>query len=999
MMDYFNAKHSLMEDEVKERIRYYAYAAVVGVLLLLNLTGVWKTIFGIDTAAIITILAGYRTFYNSISALLEKQINADIALCIAVIAALSVGEYLAAAEAMFIILVGEGLESYAAGRTEAAIRRFVEQMPRKARLLRDGEEVEVDADTLVAGDRIVVRAGERLAADGIVAQGVSSLDESTITGESLPRDKQPGDEVFTGTLNGNGLLEIRVTRAGSDTTLARVVSLVEEAREREAPVQRLADRYAKYFLPLLLISGAATWYFTRDWLRTVAVLLVACPCALILATPTALVAAIGGLARRGILVRGGTVLQQAAKIDTIVFDKTGTLTEGRFEILRVLGLDRSESEVLALAAAAERGSDHVLARVIVEEARTRRLAVPAAEDARVLPGRGAECSHQGRMLRAGNAAYLAENGVKNTAALTEEADRLGATAVLVAEDDTLLGGILLRDRIREGAQDAMAGLKELDVDHVVMLTGDRKRAADAIAREIGVPHVEAELLPEHKLDRIRAFAAQGRHVAMAGDGINDAPALAAAHVGIAVHGASDITAEAADVVYMGQSLDKLPKLFDVARKAMTTAWYNIILFAGVVNTAAVLACAFGIMGPLGAAFTHQISSFCVMMNSLRLLRVEREGPSRWGRWLGWLQLGQVRDWLGDVDMRGWIGWVWERRERWIRPAAFALIALVVMNGFYTLQPDEVGVIERFGKKVTPYSEPGVHYKLPWPIEKLTRIQARRARSLEIGYRSGEGGVETEPAAYEWSVQHRSGRFQRKPEEAMVLTGDQNMIEVTATVHYRLAKPDDYLFSLADGESTVRVAGESAMHAVLTTTALDDALTAGRRPIEERIGKEIQERLDRYKAGIEVLHVKLLDVHPSVEVVDAFRGVSGAFEEKNRLINEAEGYRNEQVALARGRAEADLLTAKGYSLGRKNRAEGDASRFTQAEAAFRTGPGTTETRLYLETMEQVLPGRRKMIVDSKNGRRHLMLLDDGVELAPQTVAPMVPNRIPREEDER
>src|SRR5437868_11644484 len=343
-----------MDEERKERIRYYAFAGFVGILLLLNLLGVFKTIFGIDTAVIITLLAGYKTFYNSISSLLEKKISADVALCIAVIAALSVGEYLAAAEAMFIVLVGEGLESYAAGRTEAAIQRFVQQLPRRARVLRNGVEEEVDAAALMPDDLIIVRAGERISADGVIEQGVSTIDESSITGEPLPRDKQPGEEVFSGTLNGNGLLRIRVSRAGSDTTLARVIQLVEEAKEKRAPVERLADRYAKYFLPALLLAAALTFYFTRDWMRTVAVLIVACPCALILATPTAMVAAIGGLARRGILVRGASVMQLAAKIDTVVFDKTGTITEGQFEIVRIIPLVGAEDDLLAVAGAVER---------------------------------------------------------------------------------------------------------------------------------------------------------------------------------------------------------------------------------------------------------------------------------------------------------------------------------------------------------------------------------------------------------------------------------------------------------------------------------------------------------------------------------------------------------------------------------------------------------------------------------------------------------------------
>src|SRR6202171_2085634 len=370
-----------MDAERQERLRYFGCAGVVGLLLLLNLTGVFKTVFGIDTAAILTVLAGYRIFRNAIAALLEGDISADLAICAPVIAALSIGQYLAAAEAMFVMLIGEGLEAYAAGRTSAAIHRFVEQMPRRARLLRGAQEIEVDASSLTPGDQILVRAGERIPSDGVVSLGISSIDESTITGEALPRDKQPGDEVFSGTLNGHGLLHITVTRAGDETTLSRVIHLVEEASEQRAPVERLADRFARYFLPALLLAAGLTFYFTHDWLRTVAVLLVACPCALILATPTAMVAAIGGLARRGILVRGGTILELAAKVDTVVFDKTGTVTEGQFEIVRIIALDRDESDLLGLAAAAERGSDHMLARVIVEEARARKVRIPQCGEA------------------------------------------------------------------------------------------------------------------------------------------------------------------------------------------------------------------------------------------------------------------------------------------------------------------------------------------------------------------------------------------------------------------------------------------------------------------------------------------------------------------------------------------------------------------------------------------------------------------------------------------
>jgi Cu+-exporting ATPase len=983
-----------MDPERRERLRYFGFAGIVGILLLLNLTGVFTTVFGIDTAAILSVLGGYRIFRNSIAALLEGNISADLAICVAVIAALAIGQYLAAAEAMFVMLIGEGLEAYAAGRTSAAIHRFVERMPRRARLLRGGQEIDVDAASLTPGDEIVVRAGERIPSDGVISLGISSIDESTITGESLPREKQPGDEVFSGTLNGNALLHISVTRAGDETTLSRVIRLVQEASEQRAPVERLADRFARYFLPALLIAAGLTFYFTRDWLRTVAVLLVACPCALILATPTAMVAAIGGLARRGILVRGGTVLQLAAKIDTVLFDKTGTVTEGRFEIVRVVPVGVSEDELLRLAAAAESGSEHVLARVIQEEAARRDVVPLRAEQARVLPGRGAECVVDGELVRAGSAAFLTEFGIHGFEPLLEEADRLGATTILVAKGDLLRGAILLRDRIREGAWEAVQGLTALGMTRQIMLTGDRRRAAEAIAREIGIPLVEAQLLPEEKLDHVRRWMAQGNHVAMVGEGLNDAPALAAAHVGIAVAGASDITAEAADVVYLGHSLEKLPKLFEVSRKAVATAWQNIILFAGVVNLAAVAAAATGVIGPLGAAFTHQLSSLFVMLNSLRLLRIEGTGTRRF-RWFAHPKVQHMWDGLrsltGKFDARELLLNIVDRRRELARPVLFTAVALLFLNGFYALRPDEIGVIERFGRRVLPLREPGLHYKLPWPIERLTRVQASRVRAVEIGFRSSPGKAAGEPLTYEWNVQHRSGRFQSKPEESLMLSGDLNMIEVNAVIHYRISKPDDFLFRQMDGDATVRTAAESVLQSVTTTSALDNVLTFDRLNLESRLRNELQTRLDRYEAGVEVLGARLLDVHPSLEVVDAFREVSAAFEEKNRLINESEGYRNEQVALARGNAEARVVEADSYAGGRKNRSEGDASRFNQSEEAFRAAPALTETRLFLESMEQILTGKRKMIVDASKGRRSLLLIEDGVELAPAAIPSILPER--------
>ncbi len=972
-----------LHDAHIDRIRTFAFAGFIGVLLLLNVTGVFRFVFGIDTAVILTLVAGYRVFYHAIGSLFARQISADLAIVIAVVAAISVGEYLAAAEAMFIMLVGEGLEGYAATRTKAAIQKFIEKMPHHARLLRDGVEVEVDVEALQPGNTIAVRAGERISADGIILEGLSSIEESTITGEPLPRDKGPGDEVYSGTLNGNALLTIRVTRAGSESTLARVVRLVEDARNRKAPVVRAADRYARYFLPVILAIAAATFYSTRDWLRTVSVLIVACPCALILATPAAMVAAIGGLARRGILVRGGNVIEAAAKVDGIIFDKTGTLTEGRFAIVEILPGDRSESDLLALAAVAEGASDHVLARVIVDEATQRGLQLPASSQARVLPGLGAECVLDGTSVRVGNAGFLSQAGVQGMEAMLERADSLGATAVLVAQGNRLAGAILLRDRVREGASQAIHSLERLNIAPLAMLTGDRRRAADVIAREVGIANVEAELLPEQKLDRIRAHSQGGRKIAMVGDGINDAPSLASAHVGIAVSGAADITAEAADVVYLGRSLEQLPKLFEVSRQAVAIVWQNIVLFAGVVNLVSVYLAYSGTIGPMGAAATHQAASLLVMLNSLRLLRVDRGQPSI-GGWRRRVS-HRVSHWVSHLDPKHAFDRVVERRHLLLRPILYALAALLALNGFYRVGPHEVAILERAGQRVAPNRGPGLHYKLPWPIEKVEKLPARRVQLLEIGFRSVLSEKDKEPASYEWNVQHRSGRFQRRADESLFLTGDQNMVEMSATVHYRLRRPEEYLYGHSDPEIILRAAAESVLHEATTGQPIDALLTTDRAQVQQTARVRLQHLLDRCKSGVEVLQVRLLDVHPSLEVVSAFRDVAGASEEKVRTINEAEGYRNERVALARGNGAALLENAHAHSNGRKNRSQGDAGRFMLVEGAYRAASGPNHTRLYLETLEQVLPGKRKIIMDSSQGRRHLLLLDDGALVPPSALA--------------
>jgi len=792
-----------MSEETNRPFGYFAFAAAVGVLLLLNWLGTFKTIFGLDTAILLTLIAGYKIFFNAIAGLLERKISADLAIAIAAIAGLAVGEYLAAAEVMFIMVIGEGLEAYAAGRTGAAIAKLAALLPRRGRVRRHGQELEVAPEEIRRDDIVLVRPGERIPVDGILLRGQSLVDESTLTGESIPADKAAGARVYGGTFNVGGdsvgLLEIAPTAAAEESALARIVRLVKEARERKAPVERAADRYAKFFLPLILAAGAIAFAFTRDVMRAVAVLIVACPCALVLATPAAMLSAIARLARSGVLVKGGMHVEAMAQVTAVIFDKTGTLTEGRLHISSVHPLGTfSEQQLLLWTAAAESGSEHLLARAVAEAAAARGLTPPAAQEFRALPGLGVEARVEGRDLLIGNPQLFARRGIAVPAeaeVLLGELEENGETPLVAAAGGEVVGVLGVQDRLRAGARDAVDRLRRLGIAKIVLLTGDRRHNAQSMARQAGITEVYAQLLPEEKLEKLRQFQAAGFRVAMVGDGINDAPALAAADVGIALGGASvDVTAEAADIVYLAPGLDKFPVLVEVSRKALATVRQNIYAFALVTNVAAVTAASYGILGPIGAAVFHQGSSFLVMMNALRLLR-ERPLLARLVAQasLPVRRLGVACGAAGRRTLDLWerfaafaIPYIWRERRRLWKPAAGILAALWLLSGVYMLNPQETAVVQRFGRKLLPYRGPGLHYALPWPVEKVSRVEAGRVRSLEMGFRTiapaARLGDAVEPAAYEWNVAHRTGRYQQKLEEALMLAGDQNLVTANAVVH-------------------------------------------------------------------------------------------------------------------------------------------------------------------------------------------------------------------------
>jgi Cu+-exporting ATPase len=537
-----------------------------------------------------------------------------------------------------LILFGRLLEARARGRTSEAIRRLIDLQPPRARVLRAGEERDVPVEDVVVGDIIVVRPGEKVPVDGVVIEGRSALDESMISGESLPVEKEPGNEVVGATLNKTGSFRFRATKVGQETALAQIIRLVREAQGSKAPIQRLADVIASYFVPVVISLAILTfvvWFdfgpepaLTRALLNFVAVMIIACPCALGLATPTAVLVGTGKGAERGILIKSGESLETAHKVDTVVFDKTGTLTRGEPEVKDVVAAAGfEETALLMMAAGAEQGSEHPVGEAIVRRARALNLGLHDARDFRALEGMGVEAVVDGRSVLVGNAALLEARKVElgalpgRAAALSAE----GRTSVFVAVDGRAAGLIAVADALKASAAPAVERLRRAGLD-VVMLTGDDRRTAEAVARQAGIVRVIPEVLPGDKTRIIRELQEQGRTVAMVGDGINDAPALAQADVGIAIGSGTDVAVEASDITLIRDDLGAVASAIELSRRTIRTIrqnlfWAFIYNVIGIPVAAGVLYPFFGLLlNPVIASAAMAFSSVSVVSNSLRLRR-------------------------------------------------------------------------------------------------------------------------------------------------------------------------------------------------------------------------------------------------------------------------------------------------------------------------------------------------------------------------------------------
>lgn len=608
---------------------------VVGLIFIIN-AYVVDFIFtkGVHTATTVAefsamigaLILGYPIVWTSFKDIKRGILSINELVGIAVLAAFAYGDYKTAGLVAFFMLLGEIIETRTAAGARASIESLIKLTPTKARRLRGEKEEEVAARDLAIGDIIRVRPGDNVAADGEIVSGQGSFNQATITGESLPVDKKPGDEVFAGTQNLTGVLEIKVNRAGQDTTLGRVRELILAAEKTKLPIMRLVDQYMVYYTPLVLVMGALVWAFTQNLERVIAVLVVACPCAFILATPTAMVAALSSAARLGILIKNVGDIELAARINAFIFDKTGTLTKGKLAVSRLAPVEGvTPAELLYLSASAEKYSNHPTAKALQDVSADAGVKLAEPQNFSETAGRGIRAGVDGADILVGRAQWLQDNGIKEDIKKSVDLNETeGFSLIHVSRNGKYIGWVGLRDEIREEAREALAGLAEAGVRRIAMVTGDRQPVAARVAREIGCEEVVAECLPQNKVEFVRNMKARGYRVAVVGDGVNDAPALAAGDMGVAMGAAgSEVAIHSATIALMNSDLKRLPFLVRLSRSTRNVINQNFLFGVFFIIGGLTLA-AFGYVNAVVAAIMHNLGSLLVVFNSARLVRQGEE---------------------------------------------------------------------------------------------------------------------------------------------------------------------------------------------------------------------------------------------------------------------------------------------------------------------------------------------------------------------------------------
>ncbi len=645
-----NLKLAPENEEIPEEPQVPFYKKHLNVILsFLFLLAGWVSFFqlgeeNLGTIALFAssiIIGGYRLFFTGLRNLARLDFDMKTLMTIAIIGAAIIGEWGEGATVVILFAISEALESYSMDKARASIRSLMNVSPKTATLLVEGKEKQVSVKEIEIGDIMLVKPGQKIAMDGSIMKGTAAISEAAITGESIPVTKSLNDPVFAGTFNEDGLLEVRVTKRVEDTTIAKIIHLVEEAQAERAPSQAFVDKFAKYYTPMILVVAALVaiippLLFSLSWetwiYQGLAVLVVGCPCALVISTPISIVTAIGNAARNGVLIKGGVYLEEVGNIKAIAFDKTGTLTVGSPEVTDVHSFEMAEDKLVAITAVLESGSTHPLAVAIIKTAEEREidLAQFNLESFESVTGKGLKGMIDGNVYQVGSPQWFSTENhphIEHHSSMIEQLQMQGKTVVVAGNEERIFGLIGIRDQVRHSSKKVVKELKELGLNEIVMLTGDNEKTANAIGKEIGLNHVKANLLPQDKLQFIKDIRQKQRNVAMVGDGINDAPALAASSVGIAMGGAGTDTAlETADIALMADDLQKLPFTIKLSRKALTIIKQNISFSLGL----KILALLLVIPGWLTlwiAIFADMGATLLVTLNSLRLLKIKDENEN------------------------------------------------------------------------------------------------------------------------------------------------------------------------------------------------------------------------------------------------------------------------------------------------------------------------------------------------------------------------------------